>query len=233
MILYNTPAISDAFEDSLPILDLHYHKHGEFSLGGLDYSRMREEVPAMLSEMNTGARRIKRIVEDLKDFARMDDPIFNDDMDFNAVVQAAVRLVKNSIKKSTEHFVIQCAERLPLICGNAQRIEQVIVNLILNACQALSDRQKSIRLITYQNAGGTQVVLEVQDEGIGIEEDNRSRVTDPFFTTKRESGGTGLGLSVSASIVKDHNGTLDFRSREEGGTIAILTLPVNGKVTET
>jgi polar amino acid transport system substrate-binding protein len=187
---------------------------------------MRAEIPAMLSEMSAGARRIKHIVNDLKDFARQDDSIFSDAVDFNATVHAAVRLVNNSIKKATNDFNIQCAENLPSIRGNAQRIEQVVVNLILNACQALPDPQKTIRLATCQNGAGTQVVLEVHDEGVGITAEHLSHITDPFFTTKRASGGTGLGLSVSASIVHDHNGSLDFRSRPEGGTIAILTLPV-------
>jgi polar amino acid transport system substrate-binding protein len=101
LILINTPAIAETFEDAMPILDAHYRRQGDFTLGGLEYSRMREEIPAMLSEMKAGARRIKRIVEDLKDFARHDDSLFNGDVDFNQTVRTAVRLVDNSIKKAT------------------------------------------------------------------------------------------------------------------------------------
>ncbi len=233
LILLNTPAIKDTFEDAGPILEAHYLRHGDFSLGGLDYSRMREEIPAMLAEMQAGAKRIKRIVDDLKDFARQEDSNFIDTVDFNAVVKAAVRLVDNSIKKATHHFSIQCGDNLPLIRGNAQRIEQVAVNLILNACQALTGPEKAIHLRTYHRAEKRAVVLEVHDEGTGIVKEHRSHVTDPFFTTKRESGGTGLGLSVSASIVHDHGGSMDFRPNPGGGTIAILTLPVGSEAPQT
>lgn len=226
LILLNTPVIIEAFEDALPILESHYQARGDFPLGGLSYSRMREEVPAMLTEMNAGARRIKRIVEDLKDFARRDDSVFSDDVDFNETVHAAVRLVKNSIKKATHKFSIRCGENLPPIRGNVQRIEQVVVNLILNACQALPDPEKSIRLRTRQSPGRDRVMLEVHDQGEGIAEEHLPHITDPFFTTKRQSGGTGLGLSVSASIVRDHNGSMAFSPNPKGGTIAVLTLPV-------
>lgn len=232
LIMLNTPVLEEAFKDSLPILEAHYQKHGDFALGGLEYSRMREEVPAMLSEMKAGAKRIKRIVDDLKDFARQDDSIFGNDVNFNQTVRTAVRLVDNTIKKTTHHFSMAYAEEIPAIRGNAQRIEQVFVNLILNACQALADPQKAIRLITYYDSESSHAVFEVHDEGTGIAKEHMSHLTDPFFTTKRESGGTGLGLSVSASIVRDHNGSLDFRAKPGGGTIVTLRLPVTSEISK-
>jgi polar amino acid transport system substrate-binding protein len=233
LILLNTPAIDDAFQDALPILDAHFRSNGDFALGGLHYSRMREEIPAMLSEMAASSKRIKRIVEELKNFARADDTIAHQDVDFNATVHAAVRLVKNSIRKSTDKFYVTYAEQLPIVQGNAQRIEQVVVNLILNACQALPNPEKAIYMTTYQQDKGSQVVLEVIDEGIGIAKKHLPHLTEPFFTTKRTSGGTGLGLSVSDSIVREHEGSLSFRSTPEGGTSVHLTLPVNNEKTKT
>jgi polar amino acid transport system substrate-binding protein len=78
---------------------------------------------------------------------------------------------------------------------------------------------------TRRTPDGAGVQLVVEDEGVGIPEDHLPRLTDPFFTTKRDSGGTGLGLSVSAGIVKEHGGTLEFRSRPRAGTTVVLTLP--------
>jgi len=105
------------------------------------------------------------------------------------------------------------------------RIEQVMVNLMLNACQALPDPGRSIRVFTSRESDRDGVLFVVEDECVGIPSEDLSRLTDPFFTTKRERGGTGLGLSVSAGIVKEHGGSLEFRSVPGAGTTAILSLP--------
>jgi polar amino acid transport system substrate-binding protein len=187
---------------------------------------MRDEVPHLLEEMQEGANRIKRIVEELKDFARQDNSAAVETVDFNTVVQAAVRLVDSSLRSSTARFAAQYAPSLPTIIGNAQRIEQVVINLILNACQALPDMEHGIFLGTFHDQAAETVVLTLADEGLGIAPEHLARLTDPFFTTRRESGGTGLGLSVSATIVKEHNGTLDFESTPGSGTTVTLTLPI-------
>lgn len=229
LALLNMPIVLEAYEDSQEILEAHYREYGDFTMGGLDYSAMRKEIPLMLSEMLNGAERIKRIVEDLKDFARQGDPSLEESVDINAVVQAAVRLVDNSIRKATNCFKLHYAEGLPTIRGNAQRIEQVVINLILNACQSLDDPEKGISLSTRHDLGRGLVIFKVRDEGCGIAPEHLPHLTDPFFTTKRETGGTGLGLSVSATIVQQHRGTLEFSSIQGEETTAILSLPVTRK----
>ncbi len=224
-ILLNMPFLKDVYLDSAEMLEQRYREQGDFMLGGLRYSAMREELPGMLDEMLEGARRIKRIVEDLKDFARQEDAPRLEPLDLNAVARAALRLVDNSIRKTTRRLEVAYAEGLPKVRGNAQRIEQVIVNLVLNACQALPDPGRGIRVSTRHEAERGDVLFTVEDEGVGIPPENLSRLTDPFFTTKRESGGTGLGLSVSAGIVKEHGGSLEFRSEPGRGTTAVLSLP--------
>lgn len=225
-ILLNMPVLKDVYLDALEVLDQRFRDSGDFTLGGLRYSAMRQELPAMLDEMLEGARRIKRIVEDLKDFARRDDAPRQERIDLNAVVCAALRLVDNSIRKATRRFELTCGQGLPGVRGNAQRIEQVVVNLVLNACQALPDPSRAIRASTSFDPKRSAVLFAVEDEGVGIPLENLPRLTDPFFTTKRDSGGTGLGLSVSAGIVKEHGGSLEFRSKPGEGTTVTLALPV-------
>lgn len=225
LILLNMPIIREVYQDAEEILETRYHEQGDFTLGGLPYSRMRNEVPHLLEEMQEGANRIKRIVEELKDFARQDTAAASDPVDFNGIVQAAVRLVDSSIRAATNRFEASYAPELPMIPGNAQRIEQVVVNLLLNACQALPDTERRIALATFHDPGAGTVVLRLSDQGTGINPEHIPHLTDPFFTTKRETGGTGLGLSVSASIVKEHDGTLEFESAPGTGTTVTLTLP--------
>jgi signal transduction histidine kinase len=225
-ILLNMPILKAAFVDALDILDAHRDAiGGDFTLAGIPYARMRHELPQMLDEMLAGGRRIKHIVADLKDFARREDAPRLEPLDLNGVVGAAVRLVDNSIQKATRHFQLDLAPDLPRVRGNAQRIEQVVVNLLLNACQALPDPARAIRVRSRREAARSEVMLEVIDEGVGIPPEHLPRLADPFFTTKRDAGGTGLGLSVSAGIVKEHGGRLEFISGPSAGTTAILSLP--------
>jgi signal transduction histidine kinase len=225
LILLNMPILKDVCSDALELLDLRYPDQEQIRLGGLAYNRIRVELPLMLDEMQDGARRIKRIVEDLKDFARQDDAALMETLELNHVAQAAVRLVDRSLRTATNRFETDYIERLPKVRGNRQRIEQVLVNLLLNACQALTDQNRGIFLRTFVDDTNHMVGVSVRDEGCGIAPEHLDRLTDPFFTTKRESGGTGLGLSVSAGIVKEHGGSLVFSSPPGQGTTVTLLLP--------
>ncbi|WP_245803979.1 transporter substrate-binding domain-containing protein [Geothermobacter hydrogeniphilus] len=231
LILLNLPLLKKAWDDTGPLLDEHYRQQGDFKLGWLNYSRMREEIPQMLEEMQQGAGRIRRIVEDLKDFARRDDAELDDAVDLNEVAAAALRLVDNSLKKATDHFRAELANDLPPFVGNAQRIEQVVVNLLINACQALTDKGQAIRLRTALQDDG-RLLLEIVDQGRGIDPEHLPKLTDPFFTTRRDHGGTGLGLSVSAGIVEEHGGQLEFASTPGQGTRVRLLLPAKENIDE-
>lgn len=225
LILLNMPLLRDVYRDVEETLNTRFQEGGDYLIGGLPYSRIRGKVPLLIEEMLEGARRIKRIVDDLKDFARRDNAACMEYFDFNEVVKTAVRLVDSSIRNATSRFDAEYARALPLVRGNSQRIEQVVINLVLNACQALHDSDKGIFLATVRDREENMVVLKVRDEGVGISAEHLPHLTDPFFTTKRESGGTGLGLSVSAAIIKDHGGALTFNSVPGAGTTVTLALP--------
>lgn len=231
LILLNIPVIEDVFEDAAAVFDHYYQQHGTFELAGLEYQEIRDEIPLLLQRIKGGAIRIKRIVEDLKNFVRHGNDDFTEQVDLNEVVQAAIRLVSNTIKKSTDCFETQFGI-LPLWCGDFQRIEQVVVNLVQNACQALTDRQQRVYVATYFDIDKRCNVLEVKDEGGGIAPELLSRITDPFFTTRRQQGGTGLGLSISERIVREHGGQLEIKSSPGEGTTVKIVLPLPERWTE-
>jgi signal transduction histidine kinase len=225
LILFNGDLARKSWDDAAPILHRHYQAHGDFPLGGLRYSEMREELPLLLAEMLEGGRRIKRIVDDLKDFVRQDGPELNERVDLNEVVRAALRLINSAIKKSTDRFEVCYGENLPYFAGSFQRIEQVAVNLIMNACQALPAKDRGLRVETLFDPAASRLRLTVRDQGVGIASRDLPHISEPFFTTKREHGGTGLGLSVAARIIADHRGSLEFQSTVDVGTTATLSLP--------
>lgn len=225
LILMNMPMIREAFANIAPILEEHYRTHGDFTFGGLKYSKMKSQIPPVLDEILEGAQRIKNIVDDMKDFARGGDELDSRLLELNVVVNKAVRLVNNQIKTSTDRFTCTLTgDPLP-VQGNPQRLEQVLVNLVINACQALPEKARGLSISTYFDTRLQLCKVLIADEGIGIPEQAMPHLTDPFFTTRREQGGTGLGLSVSARIVKEHGGSLQFESTPGQGTTVMLALP--------
>jgi len=225
-IMLNTPLLQEAWENSKPILEEYYEKNGDFIMGGMRYTEMRENIPVLFSGIVDGSKRIKQIVEDLRNFARREASDMTQSVDVNAVLKSAVTLLSNMLMKSTNHFSIDYGNPLPLLKGNFQRLEQVIINLIQNACQALRDAKKSILVTTSYDEKREGIIIRVEDEGIGIPPKILPHITDSFFTTKVESGGTGLGLSISSRIVKEHGGTLTFESEVRKGTKAEIFLPL-------
>ena len=227
LILLNLPMLKDAWEDSMPLLDRLYRETEGFDIGGVDYQRIRDEIPYVLNEMNEGAQRIKRIVNDLRDFARQEATDTAEPINLNEVVSTAARLLDVTIRGYTNKFNLLLDPYLPSMLGNAQRIEQVVINLIINACQALPDPQHGVKVETRIDHGSQRIVLAVHDEGCGIPPEAIANLTDPFFTTKREQGGTGLGLSVSAGIINAYDGEIRFHSKPGAGTRVEVTFPWN------
>jgi polar amino acid transport system substrate-binding protein len=114
---------------------------------------------------------------------------------------------------------------LPSLTGDEQHVEQIVVNLLTNAAEALPDRKHGVTVATSFDDGEHGVILEVRDEGVGISPENLARLCDPFFTTKQESGGTGLGLAITSSLVRLHAGRLTFASEPGKGTCARVIFP--------
>jgi two-component system NtrC family sensor kinase len=175
----------------------------------------------LIDESSEGADRVKRIVHDLKDFARMEDGNF-ELVDLNDCVRSTINIVRNEIKYVAD-LDLKLGEIPPVNCSRHQ-ISQVIINLLVNAAHSIRNHG-SIIVSTYRENG--HVVLKVSDTGHGMPEEVRKRVFDPFFTTKEVGEGTGLGLSISYSIVKKHGGEITVESCEGEGSVFTVKLPLN------
>jgi signal transduction histidine kinase len=161
----------------------------------------------------------------LRNYVQKDSASINNDVDLNRVVDSALSLISNVIQKSTKRFSVNYGKYLPSIKGNFQRLEQIVINLVQNACQALPDKEKAIRLTTGFDRERGWVTLVVEDEGVGIPEKDMAHLTDPFFSTRQELGGLGLGLSISRRIIEEHRGKMTFQSQEGKGTRVEVILP--------
>jgi len=225
-IMLNSPILKEAWEDALPLLEKYYAENGDFLIGGMNFTEMRQNIPTLFSGITDGAKRIKQIVDDLKNYVRDDTADLTQSVDIKAVIKSAVALLSNMIKKSTNRFLIEYGENIPSLKGNFQRLEQVMINLIQNACQALPDAKKGIFISVQFIKGTSTIVIKIRDEGTGIHPETLLHIADPFFTTKHDSGGVGLGLSISSKIVEEHSGTMQFESEIGAGTTVEITLPV-------
>lgn len=181
---------------------------------------LREEVPHLLRDSNDGLARIKRIVGDLKDFSRAADGEWQP-ADINRILESALNSVANEIKDKAE--VHKELGELPLVNCISAQINQVLMNLLVNAAQAIGTKG---RITLRTGAAGGSVWIEVADTGQGMPPEVKRRVFEPFFTTKPVGQGTGLGLSITWEAVKRHRGRIEVESTPGQGTTFRLSLPI-------
>jgi PAS domain S-box-containing protein len=227
-IMANCEILAKISEDSLKVLEEYCQEHqgcGEIYLGGIPVSELGEQTRRLFGGINEGSRRVNDIVNHLKGFARQDRNQARHDVDVSQVARSAVSLLHHELIRFTENFHLELADGLPPIAGHGQQLGQVVINLLMNACQALPDKQCGIWLNTGFDAGAGLVTIAVRDEGCGMSREDSRRIMEPFFTTKLDCGGTGLGLSISESIVKEHGGTLEFSSEPGKGTTFQVRIP--------
>jgi polar amino acid transport system substrate-binding protein len=217
--------LREAIRDILPVLDEKEEKDRGLKIARLPYPFFREQVPVLLKDMADGAGRIGNIVRDLKTFARRDEGRLDEKVDVNRVVEAATRLVHNKIKRFRVEQSLE--EGLPALKGSLIQLEQVVVNTLINAAEAVEDRPEAcIRIATRLENGGRQVCLSISDNGPGMTDEVKDRLFDPFFTTKQRIGGTGLGMSITYGIIKEHGGSIEVDTLPGQGTTFQYILPV-------
>ena len=182
------------------------------------------DIDTVLSEIKTGAERIKDIIKNLRSFAHIDKTA-KDKVNINKELEVALKIAYNELKyKCTVHK--QFGD-IPLISCYPGEINQVFLNLIVNAAQAIQTKG-TINICTFKE--DNNVVITIEDTGTGISEKDIGKIFDPFFTTKDVGKGTGLGLSVSHGIIEKHKGTIGVESKVNKGTKFTIKLPLNSEV---
>ena len=180
----------------------------------------------LLDRSREGLKRIQKIVENLRDFARLDEAEFKE-ADLNAGISATVAILSGVAARRQVTLEMDLAALPKLSCYPA-KINMVVQNLVLNAIDACPSARQGRR--PHPHPGGNDdgnglIEVEVADDGCGIEPAIQNRIFDPFFTTKPIGQGTGLGLSMSYGIIKDHGGTIDFVSTPGEGTHFCFRIP--------
>ncbi len=189
--------------------------------------KLDEESPFRknLKIIETETRRCTEIISNLLKFARQDSALM-EPIDINTVVEAALQIVDHQLGVNNIKISKQLATGLPLCNGNANQLQQAIMNFAINAQQAIGSDGGNFAVSTQQDAhGGVTIIID--DDGPGIPEEIRDKVFEPFFTTKPAGQGTGLGLSVTYGIIKDHGGEIRIEDAPAGGTRIRVSLPAS------
>ena len=184
-----------------------------------------EELTADLKEIENAAKRCKKIVSDLLDFSRMSKDKEYAPVDVNKLIETVIPFIRSEIKSLNVDLEMDVHEGIPKVLGISNRLQQVFLNLMTNACHAMP-KGGNLKLTTNVTRDGQRVMVRVVDTGEGIPGDIQDRIFDPFFTTKMPGKGTGLGLSISYRIIREHGGTIEVESDEGRGATFTIMLPV-------
>jgi signal transduction histidine kinase len=185
-----------------------------------DNNPLKQHLKYVLEDAN----RCKEIVKNLLAYSRQNSP-FKEQFELNSLVQSSLSLIEDHKIFKNFSLVKELADYSILINADKNQLTQVIINLVMNAVDAMDDRGK-LTIRTYRDEKAGMACLEVQDTGTGIPQEVISKIFDPFFTTKMPGKGTGLGLSTIYGIVKENNGRISVKETSHEGTTFILELPI-------
>ena len=183
---------------------------------------LKEDIPVLMRESKEGIVRVRKIVQDLKDFSHVDATMEWQFANLAQCIDSTVNVVNNEIKYKAD--VVRDYQDMPEVQCHASEINQVIMNLVVNAAHAIGNERGTITIRTGHH--GDKVWFEIADTGSGIPKDSLARIFDPFYTTKPVGKGTGLGLSISYGIVQKHHGRIDVDTEVGKGTRFRVSLPV-------
>jgi two-component system NtrC family sensor kinase len=211
---------------NLQLLDEYIRKLVDAQRTGGDTERAREAITKLLARSREGTERVKKIVQDLRTFSRMDQAELQD-ANLNEEIERTLALMEPRFKGGIR--VERHSGQLPHVRCYPAQLNQVFMNLVMNACDAL-DGGGRIAVRTRPTAAGVSLAFE--DDGPGIPPEHRERIFAPFFTTKPVGKGTGLGLSISHGIVERHGGRMSVECPPAGGTVFRIELPRVARISE-
>ncbi len=223
-ISLNAENLGSFCTDLITIMD-ELCKKDEFTIGGLDYKQFREEYPRIIESIAASSSQIDKLIKELKNFINPKTASGFAAVDINSVINSTLLIASHFINNATDQFSFQPG-KLPDINGDFQKLQQVFLNLIRNACQALLSKDNALKISTCCGKTNSDVLVTIEDEGVGIQASHLEKICEPFFSTKHGMEGTGLGLYVSSSIIKQHGGSLHIESKEDYGTKVTVSFPV-------
>ncbi len=225
-IYFNLPILRRYIEAISPLLEQRLVGEPDLEILGMPYAAFVEDVFKLLENMEHGSERITSIVSDLKSYVRSDEDTERKVEQVGQAIDRVMTLVGKQVRKMVKCFDVEVAKDLSPVLMNLGKIEQVLINLLINAGQA-ADKESSWVKLSAKPAAGDEgwVEIRVEDNGAGIPPETQEKIFEPFFTSKGRDQGTGLGLSISHRIIEEHDGTISVESRPGESTLFTVLLP--------
>lgn len=225
-IYFNLPVLRDYLEEIRSVLEERMEEISDMKFMNMPFDDFMNDVFQLLKDMEHGSERITGIVAELKNYIRSHEEESRKPEELETVINRVMALVGKQVGKMVKRFDVDLADNLPKVDMHAGRIEQVLINLVINAGQAADKEDSGITLRVFPGEN-SRVILQVEDNGKGIPEDILEKIFDPFFTTKGPDTGTGLGLSISRRIIEEHEGIISVESVPGEGAKFSIELPVH------
>lgn len=228
-ISFNISVLRDYLADMLPILDQHADQHSDIEIGNIPYAEFRKEVTQIVDTIELGTRRIDKFLGNLREFSTSKSEIELQCVSLSLIFEKVLSLTRTKILQSVNTFDTDIPANLPKINTDPVVLEQVLINLLVNATQAVDKSTSWIRLRMLPLAAPDDpIVIQVEDNGCGMDALTQKQLFEPFYSTKIADGGTGLGLYVCRNLVHQLGGRLDVTSELDQGACFTLELPPYG-----
>lgn len=218
--------LAGSWKDALPILEQVTKEEGDFTLGGLPFGVAKGEIKGAAESILSNAGRVERVIQDLRAYNVGERNELSPGVIVNRVVEEALTIIRAHGRQGEISITPVLASGLPNITGNQYQLEQVIVNLLLNAMQAMPHNKGTVTVRTEYSEESAEVRIIVTDQGEGIPPEVKKHLFEAFFSTRIDKGGSGLGLYISNFIISEHKGRLTVEPGKEYGTVATVYLPV-------
>jgi two-component system NtrC family sensor kinase len=217
--------LAKVWKDTVPILDRVAVEEGDFILGGIVYSQAREGIAKSTDIVSRCSERIEQVIQDLRAY-NVGDHEMLETLDVNKAVSDALVIVKSRGYRGDIEITRNLRPELPMVHGNSHQLAQVVINLLLNAIQAVPDgKNGAVSVETDFDISTGEVGISVKDNGEGVPAELLKNLTEPFYSTRLKKGGSGLGLYISNFIVLEHKGRLEFASEPGEGTSVTIRIP--------
>ena len=223
-ITFNTPILREYLKEVIPIIDNYAMNHEGFELLGKSYPEFRKEIFEIVDNIEHASSRITATVSGLRKFVSMNSAENQHWVNLKQVIEDVVVICRGQLMEEVKSFEVSIAEDLPLIAIDPVSLEQVLVNLLINAVQATDKKNSWIKIDARQDRSlHSHLIVEISDNGCGMEEEIREKIFEPFFTTKGPESGAGLGLFVSKILVEGLSGSIEVESRPgKGSTFGVI-----------
>lgn len=228
-ISFNLPVLEKYWMAIAPALEEYCANHPGWRVAGLPCREFRQDFESLLLDLKEGVERLNRIASQLKNYAKSGIGAGKTPLDINSVVEESVAFCRKYLKNWVKDVEVCLAPDLPAVVGDAGKLSQVFMNLLINAAKAAGKDDGRIRVTSVHEDRERRLAVIVSDNGRGMDRQTMEKIFDPLFTTRAEQGGCGLGLSVSLGIVREHGGFIEVRSAPGRGSSFKVCLPEAGR----